>query len=278
MIRIGDMNLLTVASENSSGFYLSEYEGGETVFLPKSMAAEGTDLDMEFNVFVYLDTQQKLIATLEQPYAVVGEYALLEAVEVQDFGAFFDWGIGKDLLVPGNQQKIKVRVGESYLVRVCLEEGTERVYGTTKLGSYIQDSDFDIHEGSKVSVVPVQKTDLGFKVIINKKFIGLIYDSEIFSKIVLLKEIPGVVKKIREDGLVDVSLQSLGVRNLFESKEKVMKILTENGGMTELHDKSSPEEIMHVFGMSKKTFKSAVGMLYKDKKIIISKDGISVIK
>lgn len=215
-----------------------------------------------------------MIATSQIPYACVGEYAFLRVLDVEDFGAFFDWGIEKDLLVPGNEQKIKVRKHEQHLVRVCLEEETNRVYGTTKLGKYIESSEFDFAETDQVGLVPVQKTDLGYKIIINKKFIGMIYDNEIFTNIELGKAYEGVVKKIREDGLVDVALQVQGIKNLDEAKVKILEFLKESGGKSPLNDKSSPEQIKSTLAMSKKTFKSAIGMLYKDRKIQINKDGI----
>ncbi|MCF8059736.1 MAG: hypothetical protein K9K67_10590 [Bacteriovoracaceae bacterium] len=278
MIEIGKVNKLVVSEEASGGFYLrlspEEAEVSEDrreVFMPNSFSPLRLKAGEEIDVFVYLDTQSKLIATSEIPFAQVGEYAYMRAIDVEEFGAFFDWGIDKDLLVPGNEQKVRVKNLEYYLVRVCLEEGTDRVYGTTKLGKYIESSEFDFDERDVVKVVPVQKTDLGHKVIINKCFIGLIYDNETFKDITIGNVYDGIVKKIRVDGLVDISLQPLGVQNLEDSKDKIILFLEKAGGQSSLNDKSSPEEIQKSLGMSKKTFKSAIGMLFKEKKIEILK-------
>lgn len=277
MIEIGKINNLYVDYENESGYYLKEPNGYDEVFLPPSMANGHLKKDQMVEVFVYHDNKEGLIATQSIPHATVGEYALLEAINVQDFGAFFDWGIQKDLLVPGNQQKHDVKEGLDYLVRVDIEEGSNRVYGTTKLGKFIEASKFDIKEGDKVKLIIAEETELGYRVIINKKFIGMIYFSEIFSPVKIGHEVDSYVKKLREDGLVDAALQIQGIKNLDYSKPKIMQYLRANDGICHLHDKSDPEEIRKIFGMSKKTFKSAIGMLYKDKKIIIKNDGIELV-
>ena len=276
MINIGSINNLLVKRETDSGFYLCEPDGNSEVFLPPAMSDKKIEIDQMLDVFVYVDNKEQLIATTGKPHAVVGEYALMESIDVQEFGAFFDWGIEKDLLVPGNEQNFKVKEGLEYLVRVCLEEGTDRVFGTTKLGKYIQSSVFDINEGEKVSVVSTEETELCFRVIINKKFIGMIYFSEIFKEVKIGFETEGYVKKIREDGLVDCALQIQGIKNLDQSKTVILKYLYANEGKCHLHDKSDPLEIRALFGMSKKTFKNAVGMLYKDKRIVLKDDGIEL--
>lgn len=276
MFEIGKVNKLNVSRENKSGFYLKHEDSIQEIFMPPAMAPLDLKVGDDVDAFVYLDTKGSLIATDQRPYAQVGEYALMRVVDNQEFGAFFDWGIEKDLLVPGNEQKTKVRNFEDHLVRVCLEEETDRVYGTTKLGKYIENSNFDFEANDRVNVVPVQETDLGFRVVINKKFVGMIYHNEIFNEIRINSSYEGVVKKLRPDGLVDISLQTLGIKNLIEAKDKILSVLKENDGKSEIYDKSSPEEIKKAFSMSKKTFKSAVGMLYKERKISISNDGITL--
>ncbi len=278
MIEIGQVNTLIVSRETSSGYYLKCSESGDEIFLPGSMAPLNIRLDQEIDIFAYLDSKNSLVASVDIPNAVVGEFAMMDVVEVQEFGSFFDWGIDKDLLVPGNEQKVKVKPNESHLIRVCLEEGTDRIYGTTKLGKYIEDAQFDIFDGDKVKIVPVKETDLGFKIIINRKFIGLIYRTEIFKRIVIGEEYDAYVKKVRIDGLVDCALQIQGIKNLDKSTIKIMEYLIKSGGSSELHDKSSPVAIKAQLGMSKKSFKNALGMLYKKKKIIINKDGIEINK
>lgn len=278
MIKIGEINSLYVNRETDSGYYLREPNRFDEVFLPPSMAKENLKINDMVDVFVYVDNKDQLIATTSTPHAVVGEYALMEAIDVQEFGAFFDWGIEKDLLVPGNEQKHDVKEGLDYLVRVALEEGTDRVFGTTKLGRFIEASEFDIVEGDKVKMMIAEETELGYRVVINKKFIGMIYFSEIFNPVKIGHEVDGHVKKIREDGLVDAALQIQGIKNLDQSKPKILKYLYANKGKCHLHDKSDPDEIRDLLGMSKKTFKNAIGMLYKDKRILIKKDGIELVR
>ena len=278
MIDIGKVNDLIVSRETSSGFYLRDPETGDEVFMPPSMAPIKMKMEQEIKAFVYVDTKDMLIATDQIPYAEVGEFALLRVVSTEDFGAFLDWGIEKDLLVPGNEQKIKIRDYEEHLVRICLEEETDRLFGTTKLGKFIESSEFDFSEGDKVELVPVQETDLGYKVIIRKKYIGMIYHNEIYSRVQIGKTYDGFVKKMRADGLVDLALQVQGIKNLVDGKDIVLNMLAEEGGKSNLHDKSPPELIRSRLGMSKKTFKSSIGMLFKERKILINKDGIELAK
>ena len=277
MIEVGKINRLIVNRETNSGFYLKDLNSDEEVFIPPAMAPLLIKINEEVKVFVYTDTKGKLIATVQTPHAEVGEFALLRAVNVQEFGAFFEWGIEKDLLVPGNEQKFKVKKHEDHLVRICLEEGTNRLYGTTKLGKYINESIFDFEEGENVKLTPVRKTDLGYRVIINKKFIGMIYQNEIFTKIQIGETYNGFVKKIREDNLLDAALQEQGIKNLVDAKDKILNMLHENNGRSILNDKSSPDKIKEDLSISKQTFKNAIGMLYKERKITISKDGIELI-
>lgn len=278
MLEIGKVNKLIVARETKSGFYLKDGEEYGEVFLPPSMANKELNIGDSVDVFLYIDTKDQVVATCSIPIAQVGEYAVLDCIDVQDFGAFFDLGIEKHLLVPGNEQKEKVSKNNEYLVRVCMEEGTDRIFGTTKLGKYIESSQFDIDINDKVELYLASETDLGIRVIINKKYIGIIYHSEIFTNVKLGTTVAGFVKKIRDDGFVDCALQIQGIKNLDKSKIKIMEFLHKHNGRSHLNDKSSPEEIMDLLGMSKKTFKNSLGMLYKQKKVLISKDGIEIVK
>ena len=276
VISIGKVNHLKINRETRSGYYLL-CEDGDEVFMPAALGPARVKIGNDIAVFVYLDTKGERIATSDIPYAIVGEYFPMRVVDVQEFGAFLDWGTDKDLLVPGNQQKIKMRLHETYLVRVCLEDETNRIYGTTKLGKYIEASDYDFVEGDTVKMLPYQKTDLGYKVVIGRKFVGMIYSNEIFTPIVLGDLYEGVVKKIRPDGLVDAALQIQGIANVVDAKDKILALLKDSDGKTFLNDKSSPAEIKSMLGMSKKTFKKASGMLYKEKKINITPEGLELI-
>ena len=278
MIELGQMNELIVHGEDQKGFILNDPISDDTAFLPAPSDNIEINIDDRINVFVYLDNDNNMIASIKRPYATVGEYALLTAVESLRIGAFFDWGIKKDLFVPDNEQRERIYEGDQLILRVCLDERTEKVYGTTKIGKYIKASKFDIKEGDKVSIIPAKKEELGFRSIIHKKFIGMIYYNEIFKDIKIGVPLEGVVKKLREDGLVDAALQTQGFQNLVNSKDKILTYLKENGGESHLHDKSSPQEIKEILGMSKQTFKNTIGMLYRERKIVITKTGIHLAK
>jgi uncharacterized protein len=277
LIELGQMNELIVHKEDQKGFILNDPISDDTAFLPPISDKIEINIDDRISVFVYLDNDNNMIASIERPYATVGEYALLTAVESLRIGAFFDWGISKDLFVPDNEQRERIYEGDQIIIRACLDERTEKVYGTTKIGKYIKASQFDIKEGDKVSIIPARKEELGYRSIINKKYIGMIYYNEIFKSIKIGEKLQGVVKKIREDGLVDTSLQTQGFQNLVDSKDKILAYLKEGGGESHLHDKSSPQEIKEILGMSKQTFKNTIGMLYRDRKIIITKAGIKLV-
>lgn len=276
MIKVGKINHLTVSNENNSGYYLKAADSEEEAFMPPSLGPRGVEVGQELDVFIYLDTSDCLLATTNIPNAVVGEYALMNIVETTHFGAFGNWGISKDLLIPDTEQKEPLKYGEDHIVRVCVDERTERIFGTTKLGKFIQASEFDIVEGDTVDLLVCLKEELGYRCIVNKKFIGMIYHNELFKKVKSGDQFKAVLKKIRVDGLIDCALQVQGFQNLVDSKDVILAYLESAGGKSPLYDKSSPESIKEALGMSKKTFKNSIGMLYKDRKIIISKEGIEL--
>ena len=277
MINIGKIQTLKVDRRINSGHFLV-CEEGQDVFMPDNLGPLHVKLGDELKVFIYTDTKGLPIATTELPYAQVGEMALLRVQDVKEFGAFFDWGIDKDLLVPGNEQKIKVRPYEDHLVMVCIEEGTNRLFGSTKLGKFTDPDDIDLAKNDKVDVIPYQRTPLGHKVLINKKFLGMIYANETFNSVQIGESYPAFVKKVRPDGLIDISLRAMGMANLRDTTHLIIELLEESGGKTFLNDKSSPDEIKSMLGVSKKSFKKAVGILYKEKKIKLTDDGIELVK
>ena len=273
MIEVGKMNDLIVARQEDSGYILRDNFSDDEAYLETHSKLQIED---RVEVFVYLDSSNSLIATLETPIAMVGEYGLMRAVENIRGGTFFSWGIEKDLFVPDTEQRDYIRTGEWCVLRVCRDPRTEKVYGTAKVGKYIKDSEFDINPGDSVEIIPATKERLGYRSIINKKYVGMIYHNEIFQRINLGEPITGVVKKLREDGLVDAALQVQGFKNLVSSKDTILNYLKKVGGNSPLNDKSSPDEIKKALGMSKQTFKKTIGMLYREKKIVISKDGIAL--
>lgn len=276
MIEVGKINDLVVCDENASGYYLKADDSDEKAFMPPAIGPKNVEIGQRLNAFIYLDTSDCLLATTMIPFAVVDEYALMKVVDTQHFGAFFSWGISKDLLVPDTEQKTPIRHGESHIVRVSLDERTERIFGTTKLGKHIQASVFDINEGDEVNIQIGVKEELGYRVIINRKFIGMVYHNEIFKPVTPGDLVKATVKKLREDGLVDVALQTQGIKNLVDSKDIILDYLQKNEGKSDLHDKSDPKLIRDTLGMSKQTFKNSIGMLYRDRKIVIRKDGIEL--
>lgn len=277
MITIGQINELEVYEITPSSYILRAPDFDIDVTLPAREVKKDLSIGDILEVFVYVDNTDEPIASLKTPYAFVDQYFVARVVETHQFGAFVDWGITKDLLIPDTEQKERMGQDQYYIVRVCLDERTNKIYGTTKIGKYIAASEFDIKENELVRVIPAKKEELGFRCLINEKFIGMIYYNEVFQNIKLGSELSGYVKKIREDGLVDISLQQIGFERLDSTQETILNYHRKNGGKSSLHDKSSPDEIKAALNMSKKSFKSSIGMLYKQKKILIHKDGIELV-
>lgn len=275
MLQFGKINQLKVQSISSRGSILVDEDDNE-VHLPKTN--ENIQVDEILDVFVYIDSNGNPTASLKTPYAQVGDFAYLKAVEVLDFGAFLDLGIEKHLLVPGNQQKTKMEFNEYYLVKICLEENTNKIFGSSKLERFVEKEDIQLEKNQEVTLLPFEVTDRGYRVIIDNLYLGMIYKNEIFSPITLGQSITGFVKEVRSDGLIDVATRPLGIKNLSSGQGEILKALKEAGGFLPLHDKSDPNEIKRVLGMSKQTFKRAIGMLYKARQISISDDGIKLIK
>jgi predicted RNA-binding protein (virulence factor B family) len=277
LLKIGQVNKFTVLKACSEGHYLKTQESDIEVLMPDFLGPKDLTIGQEIEAFTYYEDDELLIATTEIPNALVDEFALMNVVEVKDFGAFFDWGCKKDLLVPETEQRLPIRRHESHIIRICVDERTNKIYGTTKINKYIQETIFEIEENEKVSLVPATDEELGFRCIINKKYIGMIYHNQIFQPVIIGEPLEGIVKKIRVDGLVDVDLQVQGFKNLVNAQDKIMAYLEQIEGKSPLHDKSSPDEIRDTLNMSKQTFKNTIGILYRAKKIIINKDGIELV-
>lgn len=272
-MQIGKIQSLKIEEQSDQGLYLSD-ENGERCLLPKIFVRpEMEELGTEVEVLVYQDDGE-LKATTETPYCQVGEFAVLSCVEVFPSGAFMDWGIIKDLFVPYKQQKGKMVEGNRYMIYVYIDEETGLLTGTTKFKRNPQYDDLELKKGDKVSLILMNETELGWNVVINQKYIGLVYASDIYEKLYPLSETEGYIKNIREDGKIDVSLQPEGYQNIDEFKQKILDKLDENYGLLYISDKSSPEEIKEEVQMSKKNFKKAIGGLYKDKIIDILDDKI----
>lgn len=274
-MNIGKTQLLKIAEKNYSGLFLEDSEG-ERAFLPKIFASEDAEIGDEMEVFVYQD-DDKLKATTEKPNAEVGEFAIMTCVQSLPTGAFMDWGIIKDLFVPYKQQKAKIIEGKRYLVYVYVDEFLDLITGTTRYKRNPHYENLPLQRGEKVHLMVAGESELGWNVVINKQYIGLIYTSDVYKKLFPLSEEVGFIKSIREDGKIDVSLQPEGYENIDEFQKIILDKLEINYGLLYLSDKSTPEEIKDELQMSKKNFKKAIGGLYRDKKIEILEDKIKLI-
>ena len=275
-MKLGKTQTLKIAEINNSGAFL-ESENGERAFLPKIFLDENAEIENDVEVFVYQD-DDKLKATTEIPSAEVGEFAVMNCVQSLPSGAFMDWGIIKDLFIPYKQQKGKILEGKRYLVYIYIDEVSGRITGTTKFKRNQNYENLPLKKGEKVDLLIAGQSELGWNVVVNKKYLGLIYTSDVFKKLYPLSDEMGYIKTIREDGKIDVTLQKQGfVQNIDEFKQKILDKLEENYGLLYLTDNSSPEEIKEELQMSKKNFKKAIGGLYKENVIEILEDKIKLI-
>lgn len=275
-MKLGKTQTLKIAEINNSGAFL-ESENGERAFLPKIFLDENAEIENDVEVFVYQD-DDKLKATTEIPSAEVGEFAVMNCVQSLPSGAFMDWGIIKDLFIPYKQQKGKILEGKRYLVYIYIDEVSGRITGTTKFKRNQNYENVPFKAGDKVDLIIAGQSELGWNVVVNKKYLGLIYTSDVFKKLYPLSDEMGYIKTIREDGKIDVTLQKQGfVQNIDEFKQKILDKLEENYGLLYLTDESSPEEIKEELQMSKKNFKKAIGGLYKENIIEILEDKIKLI-
>ena len=273
MANIGKYNTLPVIAITDNGAYLNADELGE-ILLPNRFLPENCKIDDELLVFIYLDSADRLVATTEKPYGQVDEFVSLKVIQVNKMGAFLEWGLSKDLLVPYNQQHSDMEVGKYYLVRIYLDLTTDRIAASSKLDKFIDIWPAEYHAGDKVDLIIGNKTDLGFKAIINNLHWGLLYDNEIFQPLRIGKKITGYIKNVREDERIDLSLTRTGKGKVIDFSDKLLAHIAENDGFSPLHDKSAPELIQRILGVSKKTFKATVGNLLKKGKITIEKNGI----
>ena len=277
MIEIGKYNELRILRHTSVGLYLGD-ESGEDILLPTKYCPESFNLEDKIKVFVYRDYAERKVATNLTPKIFLNEFALLQVTDVADVGAFLDWGLEKDLMVPFKEQRQKMETGRWYIVYLDIDKKTDRLYASNKIDKFLQNEVLTVREGEAVELVVMQKTDLGFSVIINNVHKGLVYDNEIFKELNIGDKLNGFVKKIREDNKLDISIHPIGYDNFNDTNSAVIyRKLVKNKGSLAITDKSSPDEIYLHFGISKKAFKKAIGALYKQRKIVIEPEGIKLI-
>ena len=274
MVAIGDYNDLEIIKQVDFGVYLDSDDG--EILLPAKYLPAQYQLGDRIRVFVYRDSEDRIIATTLEPKARVGDFAALPVKDATNYGAFLDWGLEKDLFVPFSNQRDKMQPGRTYLVYLYLDENSDRIVATAKYEKYLRQDSPQLSEGQEVDLLVAGFSDLGIKVIINNQYLGMLYKNEVFRPLSVGDKTRGYIRKIREDHKIDVSLQKAGYEEVSDAADLVLDKLKAAGGKLALSDKSSPEEIYAALGMSKKTFKKAIGSLYREGKITLSEASIQV--
>ncbi|MCM4157158.1 S1-like domain-containing RNA-binding protein [Gramella sp. AN32] len=273
MIQLGEYHELRIERATDHGVYLNNVED-EEVLLPNKYVPENYELGSMIKVFVYLDHDERPVATTLEPKIKLDEFKMLKCVEVNKFGAFLDWGLEKHLFAPFKEQVVPMIPHNEYLVFCYLDLETDRLAASSKVHSFLDNETLTVEPFEEVDLIISNKTDLGYNAIVNQIHLGLIYHDEVFKDLKIGKKIKGFIKKIREDNKIDLSLQRPGYRSIEPNAQKILDHLESAGGFLDLTDKSHPDEIKNRLQMSKKSFKRAVGSLYKQRSIEIKEDGI----
>jgi hypothetical protein len=273
MIELGNYNTLKILRETAVGLFLGD-DDVDDLLLPLKYVPDDFRIGDDINVFCYLDHEERPIATTLKPLIKRNSFGCLRVAEVNDFGAFLDWGLEKHLLVPFREQQTKMIEGESYVVFCYLDEKTFRLVASSRLDKFTENEEISLNPKEEVDLLVSRRSELGWNVIINNKYEGLVFKSEVFQPMKVGAILKGYVKKIREDNKIDISLKPIGHLGLEPAAKQIFEQLELANGYIPIHDKSSPEDIQEMFQMSKKTFKKAIGALYKERKIEIKSDGI----
>ncbi|HYG39688.1 MAG TPA: S1-like domain-containing RNA-binding protein [Cytophagales bacterium] len=272
MIKVGEYNDLIVEKFVDFGLYL--LADGDSILLPKKYVPENIEVGDSIKVFIYTDSEDRLIATTLNPIAVVGDFAPLVVKDVNNYGAFMEWGLEKDLFVPFKEQSKRMQPGKKYVVKVLLDPRTNRVIGSTKLSFFFKKNEIELKTGEEVDLLIYDQTDLGYQAIINDKYSGMLYYNEVFKKVEVGSYLTGYVKNIRPDNKIDLTINKVGKDSVDDAREQVLEALKKNNNFLPLNDDSDPEQIKKQLQMSKKTFKKAIGGLYKEKLIEFDDNGI----
>jgi len=275
MIAIGENHTLTILRETDPGLYLGDDKENE-ILLPHKYKPETFEIGDEIDVFVYLDNKERPIATTLEPFLQLGEFAYLHCTDVTKYGAFVDWGLEKQLFVPFKEQARPMKVGNWYIVSLYLDDKTNRLVGSSKTNRFLSNENVTVAKYDEVDILVTHLTEKGANVIINGVHKGLIYLEDIFEDIRTGDRMRAYIKKVREDNKIDVVLQAEGYRSIEPNANYVLDELKAAGGFLPFHDKSDPDIIKNELGLSKKSFKKAIGSLYKDKQINIKEDGIEI--
>jgi predicted RNA-binding protein (virulence factor B family) len=277
MFEIGKVNKLSIIRKTAAGVFLDGGEFGE-ILLPKSQAPENSAIGDSLDVFIYNDSEDELIATTKKPLGKVGDFAKLFVVSVNSFGAFLDWELPKDLLCPTSEQKTTMEIDRSYIVKIYLDQRTNRIVASAKLDKFLDIEPHNFKENQKVDLLICKQTDLGFKAIVNGTHWGVLYDNEVFQSLYYGQQLKGYIKKIRDDDKIDLTLYKPGYEKVVDVTDKIVNILKEMNGYIAITDKSSTQVIYNMFGESKRTYKKAIGALYKQKIIDIESKGIRLVR
>jgi uncharacterized protein len=274
--KVGEYNLLRVKKDSDYGLFLDG--GDQEILMPKRFVPAGAQRGDELKVFIYHDSENRLTATNQEPKGIVGDIVNLKCTGATEQGAFLDWGLMKDLFVPASKQLTRMHPGQDYLVKIYLDEMTNRVAATEKLDPFLSNDPLTVKELDVVDLIIYRRTDIGFVVIINQLHTGLLHYSEVFGPVDIGDRLKGFIKAIHEGNKIDVVTGEPGYKRVEGEGEKILRLLRENNGYLPYHDKSDPEEIYAFFSMSKKTFKMTTGALYKQRKIEFTQTGIKLIE
>ena len=275
MVAIGRFNQLEIVNNNDAGVLLEAGEFGQ-ILLPKRFVGNQAKLGDELTVFIYLDSEDRLIATTETPHACEGDFAWLKVVEVNQVGAFLDWGLPKDLLLPFAQQKTPPAEGKRVLVKIYLDN-SHRLAATSRIDKYLKEESTGYKVGQLVDLIIADKTELGFKAIVDNAYWGMLYNNELFQPLKKGERVKGYIKRVREDKKLDITLTQPGYEKISAVAEQIIAVLKEHDGYLMITDKSTPETIRSVFRISKKVYKKAIGALYKQRRIAIEDNGIRLL-
>ena len=275
MAEIGKWNTLEVLKELDFGVYLDGGEHGE-ILMPVRYVPQGCKIGDKVDVFIYLDSEDRLIATTEKPFAEVGDFVLLECVSVSGVGAFLYWGLMKDLFVPFREQKDKMEVGHSYVVYIYVDNVTGRIAGSAKVEKFLDKTPAEFIVGDEVDLIIFSQSDIGYNAIINKTHAGVLFHTDVFRTLHRGEHIKGYIKKIREDKKIDLLLERPGYEKIDDISKNILEKLKQENGFIALTDKSPADAIYDTFGISKKNFKKAVGALYKARLITLEENGIRI--
>ncbi|PKG52822.1 MULTISPECIES: S1 RNA-binding domain-containing protein [Olleya] len=273
MIQIGEFNTLEILRDTEPGLFLGDADNNE-VLLPNRYVPEHFEIGDKIEVFVYLDNDERIIATTTEPFIINGEFAVLRCNEVSNFGAFLDFGLVKELFCPFKEQAFPMKKGGWYLVRCYLDDVTERLVASSKTNQFLDNKELTVAQFDQVDIIVSHPSDLGMNVIVNNIHTGLIYKDSIFQDLSVGDKLKGIVKKVRPGNKLDIGLGEIGYRNIEPNADKIMQELTDSNGFLAVTDKSSPEKIKDLLQMSKKTFKKAIGTLYRQKLVELKPDGI----